>query len=83
MEHTYGLAITIDMVMTSILLAFLLMLKYPKAKYLYLAVFVVFLLIEGVFLLSNLGKIVNGGWFTLILASSFLVYFICIIKHVN
>ena len=71
MEHTYGLAITIDMVMTSILLAFLLMLKYPKAKYLYLAVFVVFLLIEGVFLLSNLGKIVNGGWFTLILASSF------------
>jgi KUP system potassium uptake protein len=71
MEHTYGLAITIDMVMTSILLAFLLMLKYPKAKYLYLAVFIIFLLIEGVFLLSNLGKIVNGGWFTLILASSF------------
>ena len=71
MEHTYGLAITIDMVMTSILLVFLLMLKYPKAKYLYLSVFIIFLLIEGVFLLSNLGKIVNGGWFTLILASSF------------
>ena len=73
MEHTYGLAITIDMVMTSILLAFLLMLKYPKAKYLYLMVFVIFLLIEGVFLLSNLGKVVNGGWFTLILASTFFV----------
>jgi KUP system potassium uptake protein len=27
--------------------------------------------IEGVFLLSNLGKVVSGGWFTLILASSF------------
>lgn len=71
MEHTYGLAITIDMVMTSILLGYLLMLKYPKLKMLYVLIFVVFLAIEGVFLLSNLGKIVSGGWFTLILASSF------------
>jgi KUP system potassium uptake protein len=71
MEHTYGLAITIDMVMTSILLAFLLMLKYPKAKAFYVAIFGIFLAIEGVFLLSNLGKVVSGGWFTLILASTF------------
>jgi KUP system potassium uptake protein len=71
MEHTYGLAITIDMVMTSILLGFLLILKYPKAKLFYIGIFIVFLAIEGVFLLSNLGKVVSGGWFTLILASSF------------
>jgi KUP system potassium uptake protein len=71
MEHTYGLAITIDMVMTSILLGFLLTLKYPKAKLFYIGIFIVFLAIEGVFLLSNLGKVVSGGWFTLILASSF------------
>jgi len=71
MEHTYGLAITIDMVMTSILLGFLLMLKYPKAKAFYVIIFAIFLAIEGVFLLSNLGKVVSGGWFTLILASSF------------
>jgi KUP system potassium uptake protein len=71
MEHTYGLAITIDMVMTSILLGFLLMLKYPKIKALYVIIFAIFLGIEGVFLLSNLGKVVSGGWFTLILASSF------------
>lgn len=71
MEHTYGLAITIDMVMTSILLGVLLMLKYPKAKVFYALIFIVFLVIEGVFLLSNLGKVVSGGWFTLILASSF------------
>jgi KUP system potassium uptake protein len=71
MEHTYGLAITIDMVMTSILLGFLLMLKYPKAKAFYALIFIVFLAIEGVFLLSNLGKVVSGGWFTLILASTF------------
>ncbi|MFM7005618.1 MAG: KUP/HAK/KT family potassium transporter [Flavobacteriales bacterium] len=71
MEHTYGLAITIDMVMTSILLGFLLILKYPRAKLFYILIFIVFLAIEGVFLLSNLGKVVSGGWFTLILASSF------------
>jgi KUP system potassium uptake protein len=71
MEHTYGLAITIDMVMTSILLGFLLMLKYPKMKGIYIIIFGVFLIIEGIFLLSNLGKIFSGGWFTLILAGSF------------
>lgn len=71
MEATYGLAITIDMVMTSILLCYLLLLKYPKAKLFYLIIFAVFLTIEGIFLLSNLGKIIHGGWFTLILASSF------------
>jgi KUP system potassium uptake protein len=71
MEHTYGLAITIDMVMTSILLCFLLMLKYPRIKYVYVLMFGIFLSIEGIFLLSNLGKVVSGGWFTLILATSF------------
>ena len=71
MEATYGLAITIDMVMTSILLCFLLMLKFPKRKVLYLITFGVFLSIEGIFLLSNIGKIAKGGWFTLILAITF------------
>jgi len=71
MEATYGLAITIDMVMTSILLCYLLMLKYPKIKIVYLVIFGIFLTIEGIFLMSNLGKIVHGGWFTLVLATSF------------
>jgi KUP system potassium uptake protein len=71
MEATYGLAITIDMVMTSILLCYLLLLKNPKLRAFYLVIFAVFLTIEGIFLFSNLGKIVHGGWFTLILAVSF------------
>ncbi len=71
MEATYGLAITIDMVMTSILLCYLLILKYPKTKIFYISIFGLFLTIEGIFLMSNLGKIVHGGWFTLILAISF------------
>ena len=71
MEHTYGLAITIDMVMTSILLGFLLLLKYPKRRLMYLGIFLLFISIEGVFLMSNLGKVVSGGWFTLVLAATF------------
>ena len=71
MEHTYGLAITIDMVMTSILLGFLLIVKHPKRRMVYLLIFLIFILIEGVFLMSNLGKVVSGGWFTLVLAATF------------
>ncbi|NDB35644.1 MAG: potassium transporter Kup, partial [Flavobacteriia bacterium] len=73
MEHAYGLAITINMVMTSALLALLLFLRNPKYRAFYSVLFLVFIAIEGVFLFSNLGKIVSGGWFTLILASAFFV----------
>lgn len=83
MEHTYGLAITIDMVMTSVLLGFLLSLKNPRFRGFYMLMFTVFLSIEGVFLLSNLGKIVSGGWFTLILAGTFFSYFFYTIKPVS
>jgi KUP system potassium uptake protein len=71
MEATYGLAITIDMIMTSILLLYLLMIKYPKAKVFYATIFIMFFAIEGTFLLSNLGKIVEGAWFTIFLATGF------------
>lgn len=71
MEATYGLAITIDMVMTSILLLYLLMMRNPKTKALYVGIFVIFFAIEGTFLFSNLGKIVEGAWFTLLLAFGF------------
>ena len=71
MEHTYGLAITIDMVMTSILLGFLLLVRNPKRRPLYLGIFLLFIAIEGTFLMSNLGKVVSGGWFTLVLAATF------------
>ncbi len=68
MEAAYGLAITIDMVMTSLLLGFLMMLRYKRKKLLFLFLFGIFLLVEGTFLYSNLNKIIHGGWFTLLLA---------------
>ena len=73
MEATYGLAITINMVMTSILLGFLLMLKYPKRRLAFIVVFAILLGVEGIFLFSNIGKIAHGGYFTLVLASIFFV----------
>ena len=59
--------------MTSLLLAFLLFLKQPKLKFFYGFIFVVFLVVECVFLMSNLGKIVSGGWFTLVLSLGFFL----------
>lgn len=77
MEASYGLAITIDMLMTSILLGFLLMLKHPKKKVLYIGIFAILMSIEFMFFISNLGKLKHGGWFSLLLATAFftLLYF--------
>lgn len=74
MEAAYGLAITTNMVMTSFLLCYLLFVKYPKARLFYGIIFLCFLAVEIVFLLSNLGKIVHGGWFALILSIVFFVF---------
>ena len=71
MEASYGLAITINMVMTSMLLGVLLIIRKPKLKYIYIFVFAIFLIIEVVFLMANLTKVVDGGWFTLSLSIIF------------
>jgi len=73
MEAYYGLAITINMVMTSLLLCYLLMLRHKKTRLLYVGIFTVFIIIEGIFLLSNLGKILHGGAFTLVLSLGFFL----------
>ncbi len=71
MEASYGLAITINLLMTSILMITLLLLKHPKRKLFYIAVFAFLVLIEIMFFISNLGKIQHGGWFSLVLSSAF------------
>jgi KUP system potassium uptake protein len=72
MEAAYGLAITITMIMTTLLLSFYLFQKKANRYYAVL-VFIVFLTIEGGFLVANLHKFRYGGWFTLFLA---LIYFL-------
>jgi KUP system potassium uptake protein len=71
MEAAYGLAITITMIMTTILLSHYLHRSGVDWR-LTLFLLMVFLTIEGSFLIANLHKFMNGGWFTLLLAS---VYF--------
>jgi KUP system potassium uptake protein len=74
MEAAYGMAITINMVMSSYLLCYWLFFKYPKAKLFYLSIFLILVAIESLFLFSNFGKIVHGGWFTLVLSIIFFVF---------
>jgi len=64
MEAAYGLSITLAMLMTTILVSkFLTRKKVPN--YLVVLFLVMYLLIEGTFLVGNLGKFAEGGWFTL------------------
>jgi KUP system potassium uptake protein len=75
MEAAYGLAITITMIMTTVLLSYYLRMSGVD-KRLALLLLLVYLSIEGSFLVANLHKFSNGGWFTLMLASLyFLVMF--------
>lgn len=75
MEAAYGLAITITMIMTTLLLSYYL---YQTGIHFSLVIFmsIVFLTIETSFLIANLHKFRYGGWFTLMLASLyFLIMF--------
>ena len=63
MEAAYGLAITITMLMTTLLLGFYL--RKISAPKIVVVIFVGFYcVIEGLFLAANLSKFVAGGWFT-------------------
>ncbi|MFN8241323.1 MAG: KUP/HAK/KT family potassium transporter [Bacteroidales bacterium] len=72
MEAAYGLAITITMIMTTLLLAFYMYQKRVNHKLIAVLV-LLFLTVEGSFLIANLHKFKNGGWFTLLLAFLYFV----------
>ena len=68
MEAAYGLAITLTMLTTTMLLGF--WMKYNGVKtWISIAFMSVFILIEGVFLISNAAKFMHGGWYTMLLAA--------------
>ena len=70
MEAAYGLAITLTMLMTTLLLhQFLIMKKHPFGANVFL---VVFFAIEGLFLISSLVKFVHGGYVTVIITMAIL-----------
>jgi KUP system potassium uptake protein len=72
MEAAYGLSITLAMIMTTLLLSYYLFQKNVDHR-LIILLLTVFLTIEGSFLLANLHKFSNGGWFTILLASLFFL----------
>ena len=70
MEAAYGLSITITMLMTTFLLSMYLTLKKVNAALIGLML-IVYIGIEGSFLLANLTKFMNGGYLTILLAAAF------------
>ncbi|HEY5691933.1 MAG TPA: KUP/HAK/KT family potassium transporter [Cyclobacteriaceae bacterium] len=79
MEGAYGLAITIDMLMTTTLLVyFFTTAKKSRLRSTILAL--VFFSIEGMFLVSNLSKFQHGGWFTFMIALFFFGLMFTLVK---
>jgi KUP system potassium uptake protein len=75
MNAAYGLAITITEIMTTLLLTYYLFQKGLNHR-LVLLLLMVYLTIEGSFLVANLHKFSSGGWFTFLLA---ILYFMVMI----
>ncbi len=67
MEAAYGLAITLTMIMTTLLMSYYLYIKKVNL-YLVIVFLILYLSIEGAFLGANLLKFSHGGWFTLLIA---------------
>lgn len=67
MEAAYGLAITITMLMTTMLLC-VWMHNRKVNRWLIVAFGTVFLSLEGVFFIANTTKFVHGGWYTVLIA---------------
>jgi KUP system potassium uptake protein len=72
MEAAYGLAITITEMMTTFLLTYYLFQKGVNHR-LVVIMLMVYLTVEGSFLVANLHKFNDGGWFTLFAATIFFV----------
>ncbi len=75
MEAAYGLSITITMIMTTMLLIHYLHLR--NVHFIVLGLLAaVFGTIEGSFLIANMHKFSNGGWFSIALACLFVLVMI-------
>lgn len=68
MEAAYGLAITLTMLMTTLLLTYYLI-THRYNKGLIAGLLIVFLSLEITFLVANLNKFSHGGWVTLLIGS--------------
>jgi KUP system potassium uptake protein len=67
MEHAYGLAIILCMIMTTILLNYYMILKRVKL-YFMIPIITIYLTIESGFFIANITKFAEGGYVTLMIA---------------
>ncbi|MCR9063872.1 MAG: KUP/HAK/KT family potassium transporter [Cytophagales bacterium] len=67
MEAAYGLAITITMLMDTILMSYFLFVHRSRKRYVFVFLFT-FLLIEFAFLFANLEKFPHGGWVSILIS---------------
>jgi KUP system potassium uptake protein len=79
MEGAYGLAIAVNMLMTTALLVYYFT-TVKKSTFRSALLAVVFFSIEGLFLVSNLDKFKHGGWFTFLIAFIFFVLMFVLLK---
>jgi KUP system potassium uptake protein len=77
MEAAYGLAITVTMLMTSVLLFYYLKMRHWNIMLIW-AIMMIFFTVESVFLFANLAKFMHGGFVTLIIgAAIILLMYVC------
>lgn len=69
MEAAYGLAITVTMLMTTVLLALWLRAKGTRLS-VCVAFVVVFIAVEGLFFAANMFKFAHGGWYSVMIAGA-------------
>lgn len=67
MEGAYGLAITVTMLMTTVLLAIYLHHR-GHALWICIAFLIFFGILETIFFIANVAKFAHGGWFTMLIA---------------
>ncbi len=79
MEGAYGLAITVNMLMTTSLLVYYFT-TVKKSTYRSVLLATVFFTLEGMFLVSNLHKFEHGGWFTFLIALVFFFLMFVLLK---
>ena len=72
MEAAFGLAVTVTMLMTTVLLAYYLRLRRVGAVWIGLLLAVYFA-VEGSFLVANLRKFSQGGWLSVLLGAALLL----------
>ena len=69
----YGIAVTMTMVITTIIFGFVAREKWGWQRWRVMVICVPLLVIEGAFLAANVVKIPHGGWFALVIALGLLV----------